>query len=394
MTLVSITQLFLIFLKLGCYCFGGPIAHLSFFHREFVDHRRWIDEKIYMELVALCQSLPGPASSQIAIAIGMKQQGLWGGVVAIVGFLLPSVVILTAAAYLLTVFAKIPELQSLHGIQIAVVAVIGQALWTMGKRFCVGKVKLTIAICTTVIALLFTHIWGQVGAILFGACVGWVLLRQPQQDAPTAHFSERLVSIRVAITAWILFIVLLGALPLINLMYQQPLLMIFNRFFQTGALVFGGGHVVLPLLEAQFVATGLINNHDFLLGYGIAQAVPGPLFSVAAFMGTMIQGGHWAWLLGLFSVFAIYLPSWLILIGALPLWERWRHHVAFQGIIAGICAAVVGLLAAAFYQPIWVGTVHSTTDVVLSCIAFALLDYFRWPQWLVVVGAAVLGIVI
>jgi chromate transporter len=392
----SITQVFFIFLKLGLYCFGGPIAHLSFFHHAFVEKRGWIDEKTYMEWVALCQSLPGPASSQMAIILGMKQQGLWGGIVAITGFLLPSVAILILAAYLLDVFANTAQLRSLHGIQIAVAAVIAQAILAMGKRFCTGKLEISITVVATLIALAFsTSFLGQIGAIAVGALAGWLLLRHKHtHPLPTAHMSEKLVRLPVAISAWVVFIVLLVALPLINMAWHEGILTLFNRFFQTGSFVFGGGHVVLPLLETQFVTTGLMNSHDFLLGYGIAQAVPGPLFSFAAFIGTLIHGGRFGWLLGIFSVFAIYLPSWLILIGTLPLWERWRHHAAFQAVLAGVCAAVVGLLLAAFYTPIWTDTIHTAADFALTCLAFVLLDYWRCPQWLLVVGAAVIGFII
>jgi chromate transporter len=381
----SLLNIFFIFLKLGFISFGGPVAHLSFFYRDLVVRRQLIDEKTYIDLVALCQSLPGPASSQVAISIGMKQQGLLGGIAAILGFLLPSVVIMILAGYALNFFAVQSQSLWLHGFKIAVAAVIAQAILQMGQRFFTGITHILIAVTAAIVATVFVSFVGQIGAILIGAIVGKLLIQQPDiSELPRSNPDKGIISTRTAITAWILFFVLLFGLPFINAGLNNHALSLFNSFYRTGALVFGGGHVILPLLESQVVMSGWVDNNTFLTGYGIAQAVPGPLFSFAGFLGTVTKGVPHGWLGGLFCVFAIYLPSILILVGIMPIWEKWRQHQAFQSILAGVSAAVVGLLIAAFYDPIWVATIQSSTDLIIAIAAFLFLQLLRWPQWLIV----------
>lgn len=380
----SIFTVFSVFFKLGLICFGGPIAHLGFFHREFVEKRRWIDEKTYIDLVALCQTLPGPASSQVAISIGIKEQGLIGGIAAILGFILPSVTIMILAAYGLNLFVHQLNAPWLHGLKIAVVAVIAQAILNMGKRFCTDIFRIIITVIGAVIALHFTNFIGQIGVIVMGAILGKLFLRIPFTQQSPIHISQKTLSFRSAVISWFLFFAILIALPIINSFFDNHLISLFNIFFRTGAAVFGGGHVVLPLLQSQIVTPGWLDNNIFLAGYGITQTVPGPLFSFAGFIGAAIDANSLAWLRGLFCTFAIYLPSFFILLGILPLWEKYRHHLMFQTILAGISSAVVGLLVAAFYDPVWTTTILTLSDFAIAFIAFVLLEFLAWPQWLIV----------
>lgn len=356
---LSLFNIFFIFLRLGLISFGGPVAHLSFFYQDLVIRRQIIDEKIYSDLIALCQSLPGPASSQVAIVIGMRQRGVIGGVVAILGFLLPSVVIMISAGYAIGFFAAQVHATWLHGFKIAAAAVIAQAILQMSQRFCAGIVQISIALTATIIAILFVGFVGQIGAIVFGAVMGKFFIQKHALKLTATHPVTGIISSSTAISAWILFFILLLGMPLLNAGLNSHPLSLFNSFYRTGALVFGGGHVILPLLESQVVVTGWVDNNIFLTGYGIAQAVPGPLFSFAGFLGTIIKGRPHGWLGGVFCLFAIYLPSILILIGIMPMWEKWRQHQAFQSILTGISAAVLGLLIAAFYNPIWITTIQT-----------------------------------
>lgn len=381
----SISEIFLIFLKLGCICFGGPIASIGFFHREWVKKRHCLDEKTYMDLVSLCQALPGPVSSQVAISIGIKEQGLWGGVVAMLGFILPSLILMILGAYGLNLLTQQLNSLWLHGLKIAVVAVIAQAILSMGKRFCRGLVHMMIAIIGTLIAFYFKNFMGQVSVILMGAVLGKLFLDIPTHEEKAIPISKKNLSIRSAIISWMLFFIILISMPILNTVLKNPLISLFNIFYQTGAVVFGGGHVILPLLQSQIVAPGWLDKNIFLAGYGITQAVPGPLFSFVAFLGTAIHLNSMAWLRGLFCTFAVYLPSFLILLGVLPLWEKYRHHSMLQTLLAGMSAAVVGLLMAAFYDPVWTNSILSLSDFMIALIAFALLEFLSGSQWLVVI---------
>lgn len=381
----SIFSIFLIFLKLGCMCFGGPIAHLSFFHREFIEKRRWIDEKTYLDLVSLCQTLPGPASSQVAMSIGIKANGIFGGLAAIVGFILPSLMLLIIAAYGLDIFSQQVNTSWLHGLKIAVVAVIAQAILSMGRRFCTDVVRIIITCLATITALYFTNFLGQIVVIVMGALIGKLFLRIPDTQKNWAIPPQKMISFRIAIFSWIIFLLFLIVPLLLNTVYKNHLLSFFTIFYQTGSVVFGGGHVVLPLLQAQLVTPGWINDTTFLAGYGLTQAVPGPIFSFAGFLGAALNPGPTGWLTGLFCTLAIYLPSCLILLGVLPAWEKYRHHLIFQTLLAGINAAVVGLLIAAFYSPVWKTTILTFPDFALALTAFILLEFLRWPQWLIVI---------
>jgi len=385
----SVLAIFLIFLKLGSTCFGGVVAALVLFHREFVQQRHWIDEKTYMDLVALSQSLPGPVSSQVAIALGIQQQGLWGGVAALMGFILPSALLLIAAAYGMTIFVPQGNEAWLHGLRIAVVAVVAQAIWTLGKRVCMDEWRMTITVVATMITIFVTSFLGQILAILCGAIAGKLLLTVSTPQEAVTRFPERFISPCIAIVAGVLFLILLFVPSLINAELQSPVLALFDRFFRTGALVFGGGHVVLPLLQSQFVETGWVDGNTFLAGYGLVQALPGPLFNFAAFLGAVMDGPLQGWMGGVFAMVAIFLPSFLLLIGILPIWEKWRHHSAFQTILAGMSAAVLGLLISAFYNPVWTNAILSAKDFAVALVAFVLLEFWCWPQWLVVIMSVI-----
>ena len=384
--MLSLKQLFLIFLKLGCLCFGGPVAHLSFFHHEFVERRKWVDEKTYMSLVALCQSLPGPASSQVAAALGMKERGILGGIMALAGFLLPATLVLIFAAYGIDVLAKNIDLHWLDGLKLAVVAIVAQAIFSMARKFCNDKKRFIILVTATLITLFFSGLWGQLTVIVIGAIAGKILLKEAEnKTAMTTSLIN--INSRIVLLAWGLLLAGFFLLPVIENFSPHAFLQFFNIFFRTGALVFGGGHVILPLLQTQIVTPNFVNNDIFLVGYGLTQALPGPLFSFAAFLGTIIGG----WPMGLLCLIAVYLPSILILLGVLPFWEKWRHHPKFQAVLSGINAAVVGLLLSAFFNSVCVDAIHSFTDTLIALVAFVALENFKISQWIVVLSTAIVG---
>lgn len=380
----SLRTLFLIFLKLGCICFGGPLAALGYFHREFVERRKWLDEKAYMDLVVLCQSLPGPVSSQVAIAIGFKVQGMWGGVIALLGFILPSTLVLTLAGLGVHFFSEKTEL--LHGLKIAVAVVVAQALLIMRKRFCPDSLRMAIGVVSAIIAFSLSGFAGQVTALAIGALTGVLFLQStPLQDAPSFKIT---ISKRTAYIACMLFFSVLGVGPIISIFYPNHLLDLFNTFYQTGALVFGGGHVVLALLQTKVVETGWVDPIHFLSGYGLVQAMPGPLFCFAAYLGAVMIQSPNGWVGALFCTFSIFLPSFLIMTAILPWWEEWRHHYRVQTILSGLCAAMWGLLFAIFIDPVLTSSITSIYDFAIALAAFILLEHYRMAQWLIVLLCA------
>src|SRR5688572_10207185 len=335
------------FLRLGLTSFGGPVAHLGYFREEFVVRRRWFDDRAYADLVALCQFLPGPASSQVGIAVGLSRAGYLGALVAWIGFTLPSAVALVLFAYGVSALGDVSDVGWIHGLKVAAVAVVAQAVLGTMRSLAPDKERATLAVAAAVIALAFPSAWGQVGAIALGALAGLTLLRTA---APSDHASLPLaVSRRAGAVALLLFFALLIGLPVLaSQTTNQPIALV-DAFYRAGALVFGGGHVVLPLLQAEVVPPGWVTNDQFLAGYGAAQAVPGPLFTFAAYLGAVI-GGWWAAVL---CLVAIFLPSFLLVIGVLPFWEDLRRESWMQSALRGINAAVVGLLLAALYNPVW-----------------------------------------
>ena len=377
---------------LGCSSFGGPVAHLGYFRSEYVLRRRWLDEAAYADLVALCQFLPGPASSQVMMAIGIFRAGLLGGLAAWLGFTLPSAI----ALVLFGLGVQGLDLTAsgwLHGLKIAAVAVVAQAVWGMGQALCPDRERAAIAIGATLIALTWPTAGVQVLVILAAGLVGLRWL--PAAALPASASGVRIpFGRRLAVASLVVFFALLVMLPILRRTIPSPPLAIFDAFYRAGALVFGGGHVVLPLLQAEVVPPGWVTNAEFLAGYGAAQAVPGPLFTFAAYLGAVmhVPPGRWAGA-GL-ALIAIFLPALLLVTGALPFWDALRRRPSFQSALRGINAAVVGLLLAALYQPVWTGAIHAPADFALALAAFGLLAVWRVPPWLVVLFAAAGGAVI
>lgn len=385
----SLLSILWTFLKLGCTSFGGPIAHIGYFRHEFVEKRKWLDDNSYADLVALCNFLPGPASSQVGIALGISRGGLPGGFAAWLGFTMPSALALIAFAYGFTAFGVSADAGWLHGLKIVAVAVIAQAIWGMGKSLCPDRFRATLAIAAALIVFLWPTAWGQILAILIGGLAGWhylepVLLHRPEN----ARFP---VSKQAAAVSWILFWGLLLALPALAYAINDHALAIFDSFYRTGSLVFGGGHVVLPLLRNEVVPSGWVNDDVFLAGYGAAQAVPGPLFTFAAYLGTVNALEPNGFAGGLLALVAIFLPSFLIVVGALPYWESLRRKTQVQSALRGINAAVVGLLLAALYDPVWTSSIRNTGDMALALVAFGLLMYWKLSPLYVVVITAIGG---
>jgi len=385
--------------RLGVTSFGGPIAHLGYFHAEYVARRRWLDEQTYADLVALCQCLPGPTSSQVGIAIGIFRAGLLGGLMAWLGFTLPSALVLVAFAYGLQTLGG-TDAGWLHGLKVVAVAVVAQAVWGMAQNLTPDRQRVTLAVLAAIAIITWPTALVQV---LIIAAAGLLYHRmsltgvQGSAVAPEPTPGQRGVPISrgLAIGAWVLFVVLLGGLPLLRQLVPSQPLAVFDSFFRVGSLVLGGGHVVLPLIQAEVVPPGWVTNEQFVAGYGAAQAVPGPLFTFAAYLGTVMRPWPNGWVGAALALGAIYLPSFLLLLGCLPLWNRLRAQASFQAVLCGINAAVVGLLLAALYHPVWTSAMHAPGDFALGLVDFLLLVFWKWPPWLVVVlsalGGAVLG---
>jgi chromate transporter len=378
-----------VFLRLGLTSFGGPVAHLGYFRAELVERRRWLDDASYADLVALCQFLPGPASSQVGIAVGLLRAGYPGALAAWIGFTLPSALAMMAFGYGVAAFGDVAGASWLHGLKVAAVAVVAQAVLGMARTLAPDRERATLAVVAAIIVLAVPSSLGQIGAIVLGAVVGLLLLRG---DAVTGQAPLSLtVSRRVGITLLVLFFILLAGLPLLAAVIPAQGLKEFDAFYRAGSLVFGGGHVVLPLLQASVVPPGWVSNDAFLAGYGAAQAVPGPLFTFAAYLGTVMSAPPDGWLGGLICLLAIFLPSFLLVIGALPFWDELRRRASAQAALRGVNAAVVGLLLAAFYQPVWSTGITSAADFALASAAFVLLFMWQTPPWLVVVLCAAAG---
>ncbi|RPI43944.1 MAG: chromate efflux transporter [Hyphomicrobiaceae bacterium] len=376
-------EVFLVFLKLGLTSFGGPVAHLGYFREEFVIRRKWLDEHAYADLVALCQFLPGPASSQVGLAVGLSRAGYLGALAAWIGFTLPSALALVVFALGVAAVGGADGSAWLHGLKVAAVAVVAQAVLGMMRSLAPDKERATLAVAAAAIALAFPSAWGQVSAIALGAVAGITLLRT---TAPSDHVSLPLVVSRTAgAAALILFFALLIGLPLLASQTANQAVHLVDAFYRAGSLVFGGGHVVLPLLQAEVVPVGWVTNDQFLAGYGAAQAVPGPLFTFAAYLGAVIGG----WGIAALCLVAVFLPSFLLVIGALPFWEETRSKASAQSALRGVNAAVVGLLLAALYNPVWTAGITSTKDFALAIAAFLLLYMWQTTPWLVVILSAV-----
>jgi chromate transporter len=379
----TVGEVFLVFLKLGLTSFGGPVAHLGYFREEFVTRRRWMDERAYADLVALCQFLPGPASSQVGLAIGLSRAGYLGALAAWTGFTFPSAFALVLFALGVAAIGGADGSPWLHGLKVAAVAVVAQAVLGMMRSLAPDKERATLAVAAAVVALAFPSAWGQVGAIALGAFAGITLLRTA---TPAEHTSLPLsVSRRAGAAALILFFALLIGLPLVASQTNNQPIALIDAFYRAGSLVFGGGHVVLPLLQAEVVPVGWVTNDQFLAGYGAAQAVPGPLFTFAAYLGAVIGG----WSIAVLCLVAVFLPSFLLVVGALPFWEKIRSKASAQSALRGVNAAVVGLLLAALYHPVWTAGITGAKDFALAIAAFLLLYMWQTTPWLVVILSAV-----
>ena len=379
----SAAEVFRAFLRLGLTSFGGPMAHLGYFRAEFVERRQWLDDRSYSDLLALCQFLPGPASSQVGMALGLGRAGWLGALAAWLGFTLPSAVALIAFAFGVTRWSALAQSGALHGLKVVAVAVVAQAVWGMGKSLCPDRLGAGVAVLAALLVLAVPTAAGQIAAIAAGAAVGrWML---PPGHRPAARRRDDAVGKTAGAVLLLLFAALLVLLPVLAASTGSPAVAAVAAFYRAGALVFGGGHVVLPLLQASVVPNGWVSNDAFLAGYGAAQAVPGPLFTFAAYLGAVMPEPLGGWAGGLTLLLAIFVPAFLLVAGALPFWEALRQRDAVARALAGINAAVVGVLAAALYDPVWTSAIHSRADFGLALGAFGLLVYGRQSPLRVVV---------
>jgi len=378
-----------VFTRLGLTSFGGPVAHLGYFRQEIVVRRKWVDETTYADLIALSQLLPGPASSQVAITLGITRAGLWGGLAAWLGFTLPSAIALTLFAYATTLGQGFTHAGWIHGLLVVAVAVVAQAVWGMANRLCPDRPRATLALAAAIAILLWPVAITQIAILAVAGLLGWWLFRETQPVKPSSL--NLAVPRWLSVGCWIVFFGLLLGLPLLRLFFHNQALALFDTFFRVGSLVFGGGHVVLPLLQSEVVPPGWVTNTQFITGYAVAQAIPGPLFTFSAYLGAIAKPAPNGWMGAAIALAAIYLPSFLLLIGILPFWDYLRSLGSFQGALRGINAAVVGILLAALYQPIWTSAIHAPIDFALSLLAFGLLVLWKWPPWLVVLLSALVG---
>jgi chromate transporter len=379
-------EVFLVALRLGLTSFGGPIAHLGYFHHEYVERRKWLTEDAYGEVVAISQALPGPASSQTGIAVGLLRAGYLGGLMAWLGFTLPSAIALTAFGFGVRQIGNVQDQDWLHGLMLAAVAIVALAVWSMARTLAPDKERATMAILAAIVMLSWQTAIAQVVIIIVAGLIGWRLFHNIASP-PDAHIKAP-VGRNVAIACLATFFLLLGVLPLLASLADGQGLRLFDAFYRSGALVFGGGHVVLPLLDRAVVKPGWVSRDDFLAGYGAAQAVPGPLFTFSAYLGSVMKPTPSGVAGATIALIGIFLPSFLLIFGGLPLWSAWRHHPGFRAALRGVNAGVVGLLLAALYQPVWTSAVGKPSDFAIVVAAFGLLAFWKLPPWVVVVFAA------
>ncbi len=382
-------EIFLVAGRLGLTSFGGPIAHIGYFREEYVVRRKWLDEGTFAELIALCQFLPGPASSQLGMAVGIRRGGLLGGLAAWLGFTLPSALALILFAYGVQELGAQESADWLHGLKIVAVAVVALALWGMGRTLTPDRTRITIAVVAAAALLLSGGIAAQLVVIAGGAVLGLIVLKPPEPRADGDTVSSG--GARSAAVLLVVFLVLLAVLPVASRLTESLAVDVVDSFYRTGSLVFGGGHVVLPLIEAEVVPPGWVTSDEFLAGYGAAQAVPGPLFTFSAYLGASVEGLTPAWGGGLLALAAIFAPSFLLVPGVLPFWERLRGVARVRQALMGVNAAVVGLLLAALYDPLWTSAISTPADFAVAAAAFAMLAFWKAPPWVVVVVTAIAG---
>lgn len=387
----SAWEVFGVALRLGVTSFGGPIAHLGYFRPEYVQRRKWLDEQAFADLIGLSQFLPGPASSEVGIAVGITRAGLLGGLAAWLGFTLPSALALIAFGYGVQHFT-IVNAGWIHGLLIVAVAVVAQAVWGMARQFCPDRLRQTMAVLATIVMLAWQTGLAQVLLIVVAGLVGWRLIDSgaTDQSGPMREPIPR----RLGIVALSLFFVLLLGLPILRQLIGNYTLALFTSFYRVGSLVFGGGHVVLPLLQSAVVPPGWVSNTQFVAGYGAAQAVPGPLFTFSAYLGTVAGPSPHGWIGGLIALVGIFLPAFLLVIGVMPFWNAIRVRPGFQSALRGVNAAVVGLLLAALYNPVWTTAIKNRADFGLAVVAYGLLALWKLPPWIVVIVGAIGGALI
>ena len=377
-----VAEVFRAFLLLGLTSFGGPIAHLGYFRAEFVERRKWLDEHAYADLVALCQFLPGPASSQVGFALGLMRAGAMGGAAAWFAFTLPSAIGLVLFAYGAAAMQGPIGTGLTHGLKVVAVAIVAQAVWGMARQLCPDRTRATIALAAVLIVVPVSGPLGQITAILSGVLAGLAWCRGPVDSAPTRL---RFGVTRKAGAALIAgFLLLLAGLPILAGVLTSPTLDVVDAFYRAGALVFGGGHVVLPLLEAGIVQSGRVTADEFLTGYGAAQAVPGPLFTFSAYLGALVDAVPHPVMGAIVALLAIFVPGLLLLSGVLPFWNTFRQESGAQAVMRGTNAAVVGILGAALYDPVWTSAILSPWDFALAVTGFVLLTVWKAPPWAVV----------
>ncbi|TGK02642.1 chromate efflux transporter [Leptospira langatensis] len=376
-------EVFLTFLKLGMISFGGPIAHIAYFHTEFVKKKLWIKEDLFNELLAVCQMLPGPASSQMGISIGTIRAGWKGGILAWIGFTLPSALLLFVFAILVKSNA-IPDLKWVHGLKLVACAVIAQAVCSMWGNSVKDLKGIVLCLAAAFVSVFFRNVYSQILVILVSAFLGFFFMERKidPKDLGAGQSSSSLgfIPTQKALVCLLTFFFLLILLPFMDFLYKDPLLQLADGFYRSGALVFGGGHVVLPLLEGETVQKGILSSEVFLVGYGAAQAVPGPMFTFATFLGGMIQGGKGA----ILATISIFLPSFLLVFGVFPFWQRIRMHPRVEAALTTIQPAVLGILLAALYDPVLVSTIRSGLDSMIVLVLFVLSFFFQVPSWIIV----------
>jgi chromate transporter len=385
----SVLEVAAVFLRLGLTSFGGPVAHLGYFREEVVHRRKWVDDETYADLVALCQFLPGPASSQVGLSLGLLRAGKLGALAAWLGFTMPSAILMMAFAYGVTSFSGALDSGWLHGLKVVAVAVVAQAVWGMAKSLAPDRTRATIAILAAVVVLLWSTAFSQVAVIVAGGLIGWRIFR----GVPALQITALNVPIRrkSAVALLATFAVLLVGLPIANHFSDSAALAMVAGFYRAGSLVFGGGHVILPLLESVVVPQGWVTIEEFVAGYGAAQAVPGPLFTFSAYLGAVKSGSPSGVAGGLLALFSIFLPSFLLVFGALPFWDVLRARPDFQAALRGINAAVVGILLAALYSPVWTSAILTPEDFALGAVLFGLLVFWQRAPWQVVLVGALGG---
>lgn len=387
----SLVEIFLVFLRLGCTSFGGPVAHLGYYRSDLVAKRQWLSEATFADLVALCQFMPGPASSQTGMAIGLLRGGPLGMFAAWLGFTLPSAIAMTAFAYGVGTIGDLSHAGWLRGLKLVAVAVVAQAVWGMARALAPDRSRASVAVAACLVCLAVPSSPGQIGAILLGAVIGLTVLgREPVASDPPVSMGIR-IPIPVAAALLVAFVVFLAGLPLLAAMVDGHALHLVDAFYRVGSLVFGGGHVVLPLLQATVVDPGWVDQNLFLAGYGATQAMPGPIFTFAAFLGAVETPGPNGWIGAAVATVAIFAPSFLLVGGLLPFWDGLRHRSAVRAALRGVNAAVVGVLLAALFNPIWIGSVHTSADFGLGLVAFLLLALWTVPPWIVVLFGAAAG---